>query len=411
MTSRPLRIALLSYRAHPEVGGQGVYVRNLSSALAHLGHEVTVFAGQPYPELDGSVALAKVPSLDLYRPEDPFRRPRRDELRGPVDLLEYGLMCTGAFPEPLTFSLRVGRHLPGGSFDVVHDNQCLGYGLLAVARRLPMVATVHHPISVDRRIAISEAADRKERIGRRRWYSFVPMQARVARTLPRLLTVSRSSRSEIVRDFRVPGERIAVVPNGVDTDLFRPLPDVARVSGRLVTIASSDQPGKGLVHLVEALAKLRTEREAELVVIGKGGLGEVLAAAVRRFGLEGVVHAVGRVDALEMVRLYAQAEAAVIPSLYEGFSLPAIEAMACAVPLVATSGGALGEVVGDGGAGLLVPPADAGALATAINKVLEDEALRTRMGEQGRRRVLDRFTWDQAAARTAEHYRTVIAGC
>ncbi|HEV2757504.1 MAG TPA: glycosyltransferase family 4 protein [Actinomycetota bacterium] len=415
MTSpRRLRVALLTYRGHPHVGGQGVYVHYLSRALAELGHSVEVFSGQPYPELAPGVALTKVPSLDLYRPDDPFRRPRRDELRDPVDVLEYAQMCCGAFPEPLTFSLRVARVLGErrGEFDVVHDNQCLGYGLLRVARHTPVVATVHHPITVDRDLALAAAPDARERARMRRWYAFTRMQGRVARRLPRLLTVSAASRSDVSAAFGVPEHAIGIVHNGVDPELFRPLDDVRRVPGRVIAMVSADLPMKGVVHLVEALAKVRTERHADLVLTGKGADSPGIRAAARRYGVEGSIRFAGRVEKLELVGLYAQAQVAVVPSLYEGFSFPAVEAMLCGVPLVATTGGALPEVAGvSGDTALLVPPGDAGALASAIGTLLDDGAARERLARAARARVLERFTWRSAAEATAEEYRRVLGRC
>ena len=405
----PLRIALLSYRAHPEVGGQGVYVRHLSSALSALGHEVTVFAGQPYPELSPGVELVRLPSLDLYRPDDPFRRPSRHEFLDLVDVAEYAAMCAGSFPEPLTFSIRAARELRrrAGQFDVVHDNQTLAYGILDIASRFPLVTTIHHPISIDRRHELASAPDRLSRFGKRRWYSFVRMQKRVARRLDHLVTVSDHSLRDIVCEFGVARDRIAVVPNGVDAELFRPLPHVGRLPGRIVTVASSDLPGKGMRFLVEATAKLATEREVELVVIGRGGGTTAFKELVNRFGVQERVKALGRVDALTMVEAFAQAEVAVVPSIYEGFSLPAVEAMSTGTPLVATRGGALPEVVGD--AGVLVPPGDAEALRTAISALLDDPARRERLGRTGRARVLERYTWVAAAEATTERYREAIS--
>lgn len=408
MDETSLRIALLSYRAHPEVGGQGVYVDRLSRALAALGHRVTVLAGPPYPDDIPGVELIQVPSLDLYRPEDPFRRPARSEFRSPVDVLEYGLMCTGAFPEPLTFSLRVAARLASEPrFDVVHDNQGLGYGLLQVARRLPLLATIHHPISVDRRLALASTT-RKDRVGKRRWYSFVRMQGRVARRLPRIVAVSEAARDDVISDFKVKAGRIGVVHNGVDADLFRPL-GFPRTPGRIVAIASSDQETKGLDVLVEAVAKLATERDVSLVVIGRGGQGESFRASVRRFGIADRVHALGRIDALSMVEEINRAEVAVVPSLYEGFSLPAVEFMSCGVPLVSTTGGALREVVGD--AGMLVAPGDPGELAAGMDEVLGSEKLARRLAAAGRQRVLERYTWAAAARSMVEEYRSVMQRC
>lgn len=411
---RPLRVALLAYRGNPRSGGQGVYVRHLAAALRRLGHDVEVLAGPPYPELDPDIPMTPLPSLDLYA-EDGLGvfRPKRVP-RGAVDLLELGAMCAASFPEPLTFSLRARRVLRDrlADFDVVHDNQCLGYGLLGLAEMgLPVVATIHHPITIDRDVELHHAPTLRRKLLLRRWYAFTRMQGRVARRLPRILTVSEASKTDIVKAFGVSAQRISVVPNGVDPDLFRPLPDIDRVRGRLVTTASADVPLKGLPVLVEALAKLRTEHpDAHVVVVGRPGPPDgPTRRAVERFGIEDAVEFRGGIDTLDLVELYATAEAAVVPSLYEGFSLPAIEAMACGVPLVTTDGGALPEVTGrDGETARVVPAGDAGTLSAAIKELLGDPGLRERLGRAGRDRVLERFTWKASARRTVQHYRSVV---
>jgi len=406
----PLRVCLLAYRGNPHSGGQGVYVHYLSRELVALGHHVEVFSGPPFPRLAPGVACLEVPSLDLYRPEDPFRTPALHEFRDLIDVVEFATMCAAGFPEPLTYSLRARRALRSRrhDFDVVHDNQCLGYGLLGID--LPLVATIHHPITVDRAVELAQAAGWRRQLQVRRWYGFLRMQKRVARRIPRVVTVSESSAGDIAAQMGVRRDRMSVVPVGVDTGLFRPLPHVRRVPGRLMTTASADVPLKGLVPLLEALAKVRTERHAELVVVGQPRDGSLVPATIERLGLEGAVTIAGVVDNLRMIELYAEAEVAVVPSLYEGFSLPAVEAMACGLPLVTTTGGALPEVVGaDGECAWLVPPADAGALAGAIVRALEDAESRARMGAAGRARVLDRFTWRATAEATVDVYREVIS--
>jgi glycosyltransferase involved in cell wall biosynthesis len=404
----PLRIALLAYKGNPYCGGQGVYVRNLTRELVRLGHDVEVLAGQPYPIVDDGVRLTRLPSLDLYRQPDPFRTPHWREYRDLTDVLEVGIMMTAGFPEPLTFSLRALRHLRGrrGEFDVVHDNQTLGYGLLGLTRLgFPLVTTVHHPIQVDRELEL-RAAQGWRRLSLRRWYGFTRMQRRVARRLPEIVTVSESSRQEIVAYLGVPPGRVRTIPIGADAELFSPDPATPRVPGRIVTTASADVPLKGLLPLVEALAKVRTERDAELVVVGSPRKGGPVAAAIERYGLDGTVRFVSGLSDAELVHELRSAQVAVVPSLYEGFSLPAVEAMACGTPLVATTGGALPEVVGsDGETALLVPPADAGALAAAIGRLLHDADLSSRLSVAGRERVLSRFTWRAAAEATVERYR------
>ncbi|WP_111601769.1 glycosyltransferase family 4 protein [Streptomyces sp. Amel2xB2] len=404
---------MLTYKGNPYCGGQGVYVRHLSRELARLGHTVEVVGAQPYPVLDEGVTLTELPSLDLYRQPDPFRTPGRGEYRDWVDLLEVATMWTGGFPEPLTFSLRARRHLTArrGEFDVVHDNQTLGYGLLADLGA-PLVTTIHHPITVDRRLDLAAAPTRRARASVRRWYGFTRMQRRVARRLPSVLTVSGSSRQEITEQLGVRHDRVHVVHIGADTGLFSPDPAVPEVPGRIVTTSSADVPLKGLVHLVEALAKVRTEvPEAHLVVVGKRPEEGPVADALARYGLAHAVEFVKGISDAELAGLVREAQVACVPSLYEGFSLPAAEAMATGTPLVATTGGAIPEVAGaDGETCLAVPPGDAGALAAALVRLLGDAGLRTRLGAAGRERVLRRFTWEQAALGTVEHYRAAMEG-
>jgi MMP alpha-(1->4)-mannosyltransferase len=411
---RPLRIALLAYRGKPHVGGQGVYVRHLARALTNLGHHVEVLGGQPYPVVDDRIPLIELPSLDIYNDYFPMRMPGLWEMKDWTDLVEVTSFSFGQFPEPLAFSLRAWRHLRSRvrEFDLVHDNQCLGYGLLAIERDgLPVLATIHHPITVDRRLELEHAEGWYRRLTLRRWYSFTNMQTRVAQRMSRVVTVSENSFHDIAGDHGVDPNRMAIVPVGVDIDLFRPLPEVAAVPGRLVTTASADVTMKGLAYLLEALAKIRTERDdVHLVVIGKRKPGGRSDETIRRLGLEDVVTFVTGVPDERIIELYAEAELAVVPSLYEGFSLPAIEAMSCGVPVVATTGGALPEVVGrDEETAFLVPPGDAEALAARIRAALADPGLRAQVGAAGRQRVIDQWSWRHTAEKTVDQYRALLA--
>lgn len=405
-----MRIALLSYRSKPHCGGQGVYVRHLSRELVALGHDVEVFSGQPYPELDPGVELTKLPSLDLYREPDPFRTPRPGEIRDAVDVLEVATMYTAGFPEPLTFSLRAARVLKKRlrDFDVVHDNQTLGYGLLDIARTgIPLVATVHHPITFDRRVDLSNARGRKK-ITTWRWYGFLAMQGRVARRMKHVLTVSRSSARDIVKDFGVSPERIEVIPLGVEPEVFQHYQD-PRVPGRIVAMASADTPMKGVATLLEAFAKLRTERDVELVLITRPKAGGRTEQLIDRLAIEDSVRFVSGLSDTELAEVVGSAEIACVPSLYEGFSLPTVEAMACGTPLVVSRAGAIPEVVGeDGLCADLVTPGDVGELASALEELLDDPERRHRMGAAGRQRALDKFSWHAVAEATAAAYQRAI---
>jgi len=404
-----LNICLLTYRGNPTCGGQGVYINYLSRALAELGHKVDVISGPPYPELVAGIGLHKLPGLDLYNPDHLFKPKKIRYLAHPINQYEFISMSLGGFPEPLTFGLRAFHffrtRLP--VYDVVHDNQCLSYGLLGLPRiGFPTVATIHHPISVDRATEMAEADTLRKKIKIMRWYSFLGMQRRVSRRLSRIITVSECSKRDIANAYRVSPEKFRVVPNGINVDYFYPLPDVPREENHLIVTNSADTPLKGLKYLLEAVAAIRRKRPIKLTVIGEPKPDGPIARLVGRLNLPGCVTFAGRITYEAFAHYYAKATLAVIPSLYEGFGMPAGEAMACGIPVISTSGGALPEVVGD--AGVLVPPGDAGALESAIVSLLDDSDRRRRLGEAGLARVHNSLTWRHAAQKTVDVYREAM---
>jgi glycosyltransferase involved in cell wall biosynthesis len=407
----PLRIAYLTYRGKPHVGGQGVYTRHLTKALADLGHSVEVFGGQPYPVLDDRVPLTKLPSLDIFNDQYPGRFPAYWEMKTREDVLEVAQYLTGQFSEPMAFSARAFKELKGRTreFDLVHDNQCLGTGILKIEELIPTIVTLHHPITKDRELEMSHAPNWRKRRSVGRWYSFVKMQGKVASKMPRIVVVSENSIKDIHADMGVSYDRMRLVPVGVDIDLFKPQPHITRRPGRLITTASADVALKGLSYLLEAMAKLRTERDVTLTIIGKPKPGKSMDL-IEKLGLKEHIEFVSGVTDERIVELYAEAELAVVPSLYEGFSLPAIEAMAAGICLVATDGGALPEVTGkDGDTVLQCPAGDAEALASQIRRGLDDADLRTRIGAAGRQRVVERWSWTHCAKLTVDQYREVLA--
>ncbi|MBI2244108.1 MAG: glycosyltransferase family 4 protein [Nocardioides sp.] len=381
-----MRVALLSYRSKPHCGGQGIYIRHLSRELTNLGHSVEVFSGQPYPELDEGVALTKLPSLDLYREPDPFRVPKLKEFRDRIDVEEFATMCGAGFPEPKTFSLRAARALRDRveDFDIVHDNQVLGYGLLEIEKMgLPLITTLHHPITFDRRIDMAATRNPWRKFTLSRWYGFLRMQGRVARQARRIMTPSETSKRDIVKDFGVDPERMQVILLGVD-DGFVP-PTEPRVPGRILAMASADAPMKGISTLLEAFAKLRTERDLELLLVTKPTPGGRTERLIDKLSIGDAVRFVHGVSDAELVE-------------------------ACATPLVVSRAGAIPEVVGpDGLCADLVSPGDVGELTAAIAALLDDPERRERYGAAGRRRVEELFSWRAVAQQVAAAYEDVIA--
>jgi glycosyltransferase involved in cell wall biosynthesis len=406
--SRPLRICLLSYRCDPHCGGQGVYLQNLSRALKALGHKIEVVVGPPQPKVDNGIPVYQAPSLDLYNPNNLFRMPTLKELSQPINLIEWLGVSTMGFPEPYTFGLRARRFLRNKRqrYDIVHDNQGLAYALITIKNWLPTIATVHHPVTIDRKIAVRSASSIWKKMQQWRWYSFIGMQKRVARTLSHIITVSKTAGRDISRDFNISPARFRIIPNGISTDLFYPIPEIPREKNQLIATNSADMPLKGLYYLLKAVAIVAQTRPVKLTVVGtpkKNGYSQRL---IQQLGIGNIITFTGRIAHERFVREYARATVAVVPSVYEGFGLPVGEAMACAVPVISTTGGALPEVVGD--AGILVPPADPDALAHAILTILEQPQLAQGLGQAGYRRVQQHFTWKKAAEKTVAVYREAI---
>ena len=408
---RPLKICMLTYRGNPSSGGQGVYVKHLSKALVDLGHDVEVLSGPPYPQLDPEIKLHKLPSLDLYNAEHLFKVKKIRDLAYPLNMYEFLSMCTGGFPEPYTFGVRAHNYLQRqrAKYDVIHDNQCLAYGIGMIAESgIPTVATIHHPITVDKLEELKAARSLYKKMKIRHWYSFIRMQKKVARKLSHIITVSECSRRDIAQEFSINESKFRVVYNGVNMEYFYPVDNPQRPVNSLIVTNSADTPLKGLRYLLEAVSEIRKKRPLTLTVIGEPKKDSIIRQLVGSLGVGDVVHFTGRIKNEDFARYYSDATIAVVPSLYEGFGIPAAEAMACGVPLVSTSGGALPEVVGD--AGIIVPPADSAALAKAINCLLDNTAVRSRLACAGLERVNSVFSWEKAARDVESVYREAIDG-
>jgi glycosyltransferase involved in cell wall biosynthesis len=412
--SNKLRICLLSYRGNPFCGGQGIYVQHLAEELVHLGHQVSVLVGPPYPTSMDGAKVWRVPNHIFFGHSTAkiLSRVSPNAFLSPLNCYEYASSRIGVFPEIRAFSLRAFLHLreifKHESFDILHDNQCLGYGLLLVKNfGIPLISTIHHPLSVDRSAWFEQPSTLKQKIRMIFYYPLI-MQRIVANRMDRIVTVSQDAALQIQKAFGISEERIRVVYNGLDASVFRPISDGRKIPNRIIFVGNVGDRKKGVSYLLEALPLI--DQDAHLVVVDGGTPARVpTQEMIRRHGLQHRISVTGRIRRDELVSLYASSQVAVVPSLYEGFGFPAAEAMACELPVVATTAGALPEVVGrDGEAGILVPPRNPSALASAVNQLLNDPGTCQRMGKAARQRILRTFTWRKTAEQLIEIYREVI---
>ena len=255
----------------------------------------------------GKVTTDRREARDLADPRHRTRDQRLQvELEGDlIDVQEFAIMCLAGFPEPRTFARRVARVLAErqGEFDIAHDNQVLGHGMLDIedAAGIPMITTIHHPITFDRRIDLAQTRNPWRKLTLRRWYGFLRMQAAVARQVRWILTPSEASKRDIARDFGVDPSRMQVILLGVD-DNFVP-PTKPRVPGRIMAMASADAPMKGIATLLEAFAKLRTERDVELVLVTRPAPGGRTEKLIDKLGISGAVRFASGLSDDELVEL------------------------------------------------------------------------------------------------------------
>ena len=407
-----MNICLLCYRGNPYSGGQGGYLFSLSRELARMGHRITILVGPPLPRPMPWAKILPVESLNLWGVRRNFLpSPNPWVIFRPLNFFEWTATRFGFFPEMLIFSIRtlplLRKIFRSEKFDILHDVQSLGYGLLlAKGFGRPMVTTVHHPLTIDYGASLERDRNFKER-----YYTVVfyplKMQRRVINRLDRVITSSEETAREITRSFRVPPQKIRNVYNGLEAEFLRPLNGDRRVPKSLLFVGNTDDTKKGIVYLLKAMTLL--PEDVTLTIVDQGKPFKSYAPELAEgWGLSARVHFTGKIPVASLIALYRRTEVVVLPSLYEGFGLPAAEAMACETPVVATKVGALPEVLGEEGSGILVPPRDPAALAAGIRKILADPEGRTRMGKMGRQRVKELFTWEKVAERTVNVYRELI---
>ncbi|MCS7287390.1 MAG: glycosyltransferase family 1 protein [Anaerolineae bacterium] len=248
-----------------------------------------------------------------------------------------------------------------------------------------------------------------------RWFLTL-MMPRFLRAADAVITVSECTKKDAMRFYNIPEEKITVIYEGV-SPRFHPVSSEIVGAVRLkyglperfILYVGTIEPRKNLIALLEALHYLLTTYHLQLVIVGKKGwLYEGFFRRLRELGLEERVHFTGYVPDEDLPALYSAADLFVFPSLYEGFGLPVLEAMACGVPVICSNTSSLPEVAGD--AALLVDPTDVQALAKAIERALTDETLRAMLRAKGLERAR-MFTWEKTAQKTLEVYRRVLGNC
>lgn len=406
-----MKVLIVGYRGNPYCGGQGIYIYNLSKELAKLGAEVDVLVGPPYPDpLEEWATVYKIENLNIWsiKTKDiPYEKLKR--IFSTWNFADYVLTRLHMFPEMETFSFRtffaLKKILKTKRYDIIHDIQSLGWATVPMkGYGIPIVTTVHHPLTKDREADLMGNRGLWDKATTILFYPLV-MQSFVIKRLDRVITSFREGIDELQKAFGVKRERVSVVYNGMDVDLFQNTGE-KREENALLFVGNTEDSKKGLIYLFEAMTLL--PEEVTLTIVDDGPPKKMTAAdMIKKYNLGHRVKFTGKLSYDALVSMYSRKTILVMSSLFEGFGLPAVEAMSCKTPVVVTTSGSLKEVVSED-CGILVPPKDLVALKDAILKLLGDKKLREQMGENGRKRAVENFSWPVAAKNTLEVYKDVV---
>ncbi len=408
-----MKICLLSYRGNPYCGGQGVYLMYVARELVKMGHEVHAIVGPPYPfEMEG-VTLHRISNHNYFNITKNYIKPHKPfATLQPLNFYEFVASKLGIFPEIETFSFRAFLKLKElvkeHRFDIIHDNQCLGYGFLLIKLLgIPFVSTLHHPLTVDRSTWFEYPSDFSLRMKRVLYYPLI-MQKIVTNRMDHIITVSHDAKREIHEAFGTPLNKQSVVYNGLDSSIFHPIPGVKKIKNSVIFVGNVEDRKKGVSYILRAISLTRNRVHLN-IVDGGAPNRRFVPHWIDKFGINDRITFMGKVTNEKLVELYNRSEIALSPSLYEGFGFPAAEAMACELPVIASTAGALPEVVGKHmETAMVVPPRDPQAIADAIDFLVENPAKREEIGKAARKRVLAAFTWENAAKEMVKVYEEVI---
>ena len=397
--NQKLNIAISSYRSAPFGGGQGIFIYELSRALQSLGHNVDIISGPPYPNLEPKINLIRSPGLNLFSTfvfKERLAIFFNKKNKSIDDWYEFISALFGGFPEIKTFGNRLNQLLQNLSYDILIDNQSLSFGVLQLQNKIPIIEIVHHPITKDYEYDIQFSKGIIQKISKWRWFSFLNMQKKVAPHLNVISTPSINSKNDIVKDFNVSKEKIAVIPNGIDHIKFSPKNNINRNPGQLITTASADVPLKGLDFTLNAIHSLKKDfPKIRLVVIGAPRPGGHTERLIQKLNLEANIVYKTNLTKEEIAIEYAHSNIAIVSSLYEGFGFPVGEAMACSIPLIATNVASIPEITSNFAE--LIPEKDPQSIEQAIRKIFLNPSKYQIRADEGRMHIIENFDWQKIA--------------
>ena len=405
-----LKIALLSYRSDPFSGGQGIYIKNISEALHNRGHEITIFSGNPLPEVNKAIKVVRIETPGFFETFDSLERLKifTSLEKSRLNFMDFFETFTGTFTEPVFFGERLVKNKyfqeTVDEFDIFHDNQSISSYPETVLKKL--VTTLHHPIHVDKEIDLTSEKSFLKRLSIKRWYSFLNFQKKNLKAVKKVISPSLSSKNDICRYFDYPSKNISVIWNGINLDDCK-FHQRDSFNANFVTIISADVPMKNLKTVLKALYLLKQDGlNAKLTIIGD--LREDNNKLIDRLGLTKEITYKSKLPRKQLIQSLNNADIGIAPSKYEGFGFPLVEMIATGLPVIVSDKASLPELAGN--AGLIFNSSDSNDIKEKMKELIENAALRNKVTENSKLRRDDFFGWDEYAKKLEDLYKEIISG-
>ena len=405
-----LKIALLSYRSDPFSGGQGIYIKNISEALHNRGHEITIFSGNPLPEVNKAIKVVRIETPGFFETFDSLERLKifTSLEKNRLNVMDFFETFTGTFTEPVFFGERLVKNKyfqeTVDEFDIFHDNQSISNYPETILKKL--VTTLHHPIHVDKEIDLTSEKSFLKRLSIKRWYSFLNFQKKNLKAVKKVISPSLSSKNDICRYFDYPSKNISVIWNGINLDDCK-FHQRESFNANFVTIISADVPMKNLKTVLKALYLLKQDGlNAKLTIIGD--LREDNNKLIERLGLTKEITYKSKLPRKQLIQSLNNADIGIAPSKYEGFGFPLVEMIATGLPVIVSDKASLPELAGN--AGLIFNSSDSNDLKEKMKELIENAALRNKVAENSKLRRDDFFGWDEYAKKLEDLYKEIISG-